>query len=58
MRTSNNHEPTREEFRKLPISERRRILRSQARKVIDCYTNNPEITGIGGGDFVELYPAR
>ena len=58
MQISNNHEPTREEFRKLPIAERRRVLRRQARRVIDCYTDNPDVTGTGGGDFVELYPPR
>jgi hypothetical protein len=53
MQTTTNHqEPTREEFRRLPITERRKVLRRQARQVAVCYEENPETIGIGGGDFV------
>ena len=58
MQTNNNHETKKDDFRKLPLAERRKILRRQARQILDCYTNNPDITGLGGGDFVELTPAR
>lgn len=54
--TPNYQEPTREEFRKLPMSERRKVLRRQARQVATCYTENPEISHIGGGEFVESHP--
>ena len=56
--TTNQKEPTREEFRKLPMTERRKVLRRQARQVAACYAENPEIIHIGGGDFVESYPTR
>ncbi len=39
-------------FLRLTLAERRRILREQARKLLDCYTSNTEITGMGGGDFI------
>ena len=46
------HEPDRATFMRLTLTERRRILREQARKLLDCYACNPEITGMGGGDFI------
>lgn len=45
-------EPDRTHFMRLPLSERRKILREQARKLLDCYTSNTEITDMGGGDFI------
>ena len=39
-------------FMSLTLTERRRILREQARKLLDCYTCNNETTGMGGGDFI------
>ena len=56
--TTNRQEPTREEFRKLPITERRKVLRRQARQLVACYAENSEINGIGGGDFVEPHQTR
>ena len=53
-----HQEPNREEFRKLPLAERRKVLRRQARQVAECYAMNPEIADIGGGDFVESYQER
>ena len=47
-----SHEPDRTTFMRLTLTERRRILREQARKLLDCYTRNTEITGMGGGDFI------
>jgi len=38
------HEPDRSTFMHLTLTERRRILREQARKLLDCYTCNTEIT--------------
>jgi len=38
-------------FLRLTLTERRKIMREQARKLLDCYTLNPEITGMGGGDL-------
>ncbi|MEI6205539.1 MAG: hypothetical protein WCP20_02020 [Desulfuromonadales bacterium] len=46
------HEPDRDTFMRLTLTERRRILREQAKKLLDCYTRTTEITGIGGGDFI------
>lgn len=46
------HEPDRAAFMRLTLAERRRILREQARKLLDCYTRNTETTGMGGGDFI------
>jgi len=46
------HEPDRADFLLLTLPERRRILREQARKLLDCYTHNSEIAGMGGGDFI------
>ena len=46
------HEPDRAAFMRLTLTERRRILREQAHKLLDCYTSNTEITGMGGGDFI------
>lgn len=46
------HEPDRATFMRLTLAERRRILREQARKLLDCYTRNTETTGMGGGDFI------
>ena len=46
------HEPDRTTFMRLTLTERRRILREQARKLLDCYTRNTEITGMGGGNFI------
>ena len=45
-------EPDRDSFMRLTLTERRRILRQQARKLLDCYSGNCEITGMGGGDFI------
>jgi len=45
-------EPDRDSFMRLTLTERRRILREQARKLLDCYNGNTEITGMGGGDFL------
>ncbi len=45
-------EPDRTSFNRLTLTERRRIMREQARKLLDCYTRNAEITGMGGGDFI------
>ncbi len=45
-------EADRAAFLRLTLKERRRILREQAKKLLDCYTRNTEITGIGGGDFI------
>ena len=45
-------EPDRSSFMRLTLTERRRILREQAQKLLDCYTRNTEITGMGGGDFI------
>ena len=56
--TTSNQEPTREGFRKLPMTERRKVLRRQARQVATCYAENPEISHIGGGVFVESHPTR
>ena len=39
-------------FMRLTHAERRRILREQAKKILVCYTDNPETNGMGGGDFV------
>lgn len=47
-----SHEPDRASFMRLTLMERRRILREQARKLLDCYTCNTEIAGMGGGDFI------
>ncbi len=47
-----SHEPDRATFMRLTLTERRRILREQARKLLDCYTHNVETTGMGGGDFI------
>lgn len=46
------HEPDRVSFMRLTLTERRRILREQALKLLDCYAHNTEITGMGGGDFI------
>jgi hypothetical protein len=46
------HEPDRDAFMRLTLTERRQILREQARKLLDCYTCNTETTGMGGGDFI------
>ncbi len=45
-------EPDRSSFMRMTLTERRRILREQAQKLLDCYTRNTEITGMGGGDFI------
>ena len=45
-------EPDRSSFMRMTLTERRRILREQAQKLLDCYTSNTEITGMGGGDFI------
>ncbi len=45
-------EPDRSSFMRMTLTERRRILRKQAQKLLDCYTRNTEITGMGGGDFI------
>ncbi|HIJ88297.1 MAG TPA: hypothetical protein HPP97_11555 [Desulfuromonadales bacterium] len=45
-------EPDRASFMRLTLTERRRILREQALKLVDCYTRNTEVTGMGGGDFI------
>jgi hypothetical protein len=45
-------EPDRAAFMRLTLKERRRILREQAKKLLDCYTRNTEIAGMGGGDFI------
>jgi hypothetical protein len=46
------HEPDRASFLRLTLAERRKILREQARKLLDCYVSNNEINGMGGGDFI------
>jgi hypothetical protein len=51
-KTITPHEPDRVTFLRLTLTERRRIMREQARKLLDCYTRNTEISGIGGGDFI------
>jgi len=45
-------EPDRASFMRMTLTERRRILREQAKKLLDCYTSNTEITGMGDGDFI------
>ncbi len=47
-----SNELDRTSFMRLTLTERRRIMREQARKLLDCYTRNTEITGMGGGDFI------
>jgi hypothetical protein len=46
------HEPDRTNFMRLTLTERRKILREQAKKLLDCYTRNTDIAGMGGGDFI------
>jgi hypothetical protein len=46
------HSPDRLTFMRLTLTERRRILREQARNLLDCYTRNTETAGMGGGDFI------
>jgi len=46
------NEPDRSSFMRLTLTERRRILRKQARTLLDCYAQNTETTGMGGGDFI------
>ncbi len=41
-----------ENFMHLTITEKRRILREQAKKMLACYLENPETNDMGGGDFV------
>ena len=38
-------------FLKLPLQERRKLLAEQATKLSSEYDDNPEVYGIGGGDF-------
>ena len=45
-------EPDRSSFMRLTLTERRKILREQAKKLLDCYTRNTDIAGMGGGDFI------
>lgn len=49
---STPQEPDRAAFMRLTLTERRRILREQALKLLDCYTCNAEVAGMGGGDFI------
>lgn len=38
---------------KLPLTERRKIMRQQAESAREYYLNNPEIKNLGGGDFID-----
>lgn len=38
-------------FLKLPLEERRKLLAEQAAKLSSVYNENPDVDGIGGGDF-------
>lgn len=46
------NESDRTNFMRLTLTERRKILREQAKKLLDCYTRNTDIAGMGGGDFI------
>jgi len=41
-----------QELIKLPLAERRRIMRQQAETAREYYLNNPEMN-LGGGDFID-----
>lgn len=46
------NEPDRTNFMRLTLTDRRKILREQAKKLLDCYIRNTDIAGMGGGDFI------
>lgn len=44
---------TKKSFMKLPLDERWRLMAEQANKLQSHYEEDPEVRGLGGGDFVE-----
>lgn len=44
----------RQAFMRLSLEERRRLLAEQADKLEAAYAEDPEVQGLGGGDFVEF----
>ena len=42
-----------QDFLKLPIDERRKILKKQAEEIAAYYEQNRDIDGMGGGEFEE-----
>ena len=48
-----NNDISRCDFLKLPMVERRRILREQAKPLLVTYKNSSDISGMGWGDLVD-----